>query len=279
VKHLGAILLLFIGVALRARDFNGEFAVVMVDARSEAKLGPFPYDRSLMARAVESCARYKAKAVVFKFFFDQPKSVSGDSAFSEAIAKMPVALQARLEPTEGTSQALPAKFGFSERGLATATSGDRGWIPLPTLLEHASAVGFVDFGSEAIPMVEEYRGVAYKSLVLCCLELAVGAQAHTKPGERIYIGKSYLPVDALNVYRADLARLEPVNIISFAQLLDGEVRREDIEGRVVIVGMDSARMPTLSTRFGTMGIHRFFVQCLAASFRTLMANQSKDPTP
>jgi len=250
----------------------------MVDDVTEAKLGPFPYDRALMARAVEACARDNAKAAVFKFFFDQPRSAAGDTAFGEAMATLPVALQARLETSEGTDRSIPTRFGFGQQGLATATSGDRGWIPLPALLEHASAVGFVDFNNAAIPLVEEFRGVSYKSLVVCCLELAVNAHAYAGTGDRIYIGRGYLPVDALNVYRPDLGRLEPLKMISFARLLDGEAKREDIEGRVVIIGLGSAKAPTLSTQHGVMGIHRFFVQCLAASYRTLMANQPPEPT-
>jgi CHASE2 domain-containing sensor protein len=273
VRIFAAIFVMGFAAALKADEFAERFAVVMIDDESEAKLGPFPYDRWLMAQAVNACAHCNARAVVLKFFFDQPKSAAGDDALCKAIATIPVALQARLDSKEGTAEAIPEKFSFGQPNLLTAIGGNRGWIPLPALLETASAVGFVDFDSSEIPLVEEYRGVSYKSLVICCLELAFGAQAHIGTSDRIYVGPGFIPVDRLNVYRADMARLEPLKIISFARLLGGEVKREEIEGRVVIIGLDSTPIPTILTEHGRMGIHRFFVQCLAASFRTLMANQ------
>ena len=279
MKIFVAIFLLGLAAALRADEFADKFAVVMIDNESEAKLGPFPYDRALMAKAIEASAKGGAKAVVFKFFFDQPRTSVGDAALCAAMHILPVVLQARLDGNEGTAQEIPPRFELGPSRLATPVRGERGWIPLPTLLEAASAVGFVDFNSPKIPLVEEYRGVPYRSLILCCLELAVGAQASVEEGNRIEIGNGFIPVNAMDIYEADLTHLEPLKIISFDRLLAGVVERNAIEGRVVIIGLDSAPIPTLLTEHGKMGVHRFFVQCLAASYQTLRANQSKDPAP
>jgi CHASE2 domain len=279
VKIFVAVILFGLAAALRADEFAEKFAVVMIDDESEAKLGPFPYDRGLMAKAIEASAKGGAKAVVFKFFFDQPKTSSGDAALCAAMHSLPVVLQARLDDSEGTAQEIPLRFELGPNRLATPVRGDRGWIPLPTLLDAARAVGFVDFNSLKIPLVEEYRGAPYRSLILCCLELAVGAQARVVEGNRVEIGKGFIPVNAMDIYEADLTHLEPLKIISFESLLAGVVERNAIEGRVVIIGLDSAPIPSLLTEHGKMGVHRFFVQCLAASYQTLKANQSKDPTP
>jgi len=133
-------------------------------------------------------------------------------------------------------------------------------------------VGFVDFDGPVIPLVEEYRGAAYKSLVICCLELATGAQARVEPG-KIFVSKGWLPVDEVNIFRSELGPREPWQPISFASLLAGEVKPEAIAGRVVIIGWDSKRTDTLPTKSGPMGIHRLFWECLALTHRQVNVSQ------
>jgi CHASE2 domain-containing sensor protein len=70
VRIFAATFLFGFTAFLRGDEFADKFAIVMVDDQSEAKLGPFPYDRALYAKAAEVCANDGAKAVVFKFFFD-----------------------------------------------------------------------------------------------------------------------------------------------------------------------------------------------------------------
>ncbi len=271
------IALLLLAAHARAGDFGSDFAVVMIDDATETKLGPFPYDRAIYAKAIDACARLKAKAVVLKFFFDLPKSADGDAALAAAMKKIPVALQARLEPTEGTAQSIPPRFRFGDKPLPAAERGELGWIPLPALLDSAAAVAFVDFDGPVIPLVEEYRGAPYKSLVLCCLEMTTGAQARVEPG-KIFVGQGWLPVDGKNVFHSELGQLEPLQPISFASLLAGDVKPEAVAGRVVIIGWDSQRTDTLPTKLGPMGIHRLFVQCLVLAHRQLNASQ-QPPAP
>jgi adenylate cyclase len=279
VKKTSVIFLLSFVAALKADEFADKFAIVMIDEATEVELGPFPYDRAVMAKAVDACAADGAKAVVFKFFFDQPKTAAGDSALCHSMHGIPVALQARLDADDGTEQQIPSRFELSPRGLSTAVRGERGWIPLPAMLDVAAAVGFVDFNDPRIPLVEEFRGIPYRSLILCCLELAVGAPVRVDDGKKIEVGNGYIPVDTDNVYHADLTHLESLRVISFASLLAGNVERRAIEGRVVIIGLDSAPIPSIVTEHGRMGIHRFFVQCLAACYQALRANQSPEPQP
>jgi hypothetical protein len=268
-----AILVLATAAFLKADDFASHFAVVMIDDETEAKLGSFPYDRAIIAKAVDACAHAGAKAVVLKFFYDQPKSEAGDAALCDAMTRIPVALQVRLENSEGRPLPIPARFRFSKAHLPTAVRGDLGWIPLSSLMDAAATIGFVDFDSPAIPLVEEYRGVGYRSLILCCLELAMDAQATAEP-DRIRIGRGFLPVSSLNAFHADLGQLESIKVISFMQLLSGGVTESEIKNRVVVIGLDSAKTPTLETEHGRMKVHRFFIQCLAASYRAWRANQA-----
>lgn len=203
MKRLFALILL--GIVSNARaDFASDFAVVMIDDKTEAQLGPFPYDRSVYAKAIEACARYKAKAVVLKFFFDQAKSAEGDTALRDAMKTIPVVLQARLEETDATALRIPDKFQFGSEKPATTIQGDRGWIPLPLLMDAATDVGFVDFADANIPLVEAYQRKPYKSLVLCCLEQLTGKLSRADGHGRIFVGDDYLPVDDANTYHGML---------------------------------------------------------------------------
>jgi adenylate cyclase len=268
--------LLLVTGAGRAADFQSTFAVVMIDEATEAKLGPFPYDRAEIAKAVEACARGHAKAVVLKFFLDQPKSAAGDDALATAMRKIPVLLQARIESAEGTPTELPARFRYAGDASA-AVGGQRGWIPLPVFLAEADGVGFVDFDRPDIPLIEEYRQAPCKSLVLCCLEQATGATAHVTGKNRIELGDLFLSVDQRNMHHASLDPMEDLNIISFVSLIEGNVPASEIAGRVVIIGFDSTKTPVLATPYGPMKIHRFFVQCLAATWRELSLTSPQTP--
>lgn len=279
MKICATALFLAFATCAHAGEFSSAFAVVMIDDATESAIGPFPYDRSVMAKAVDQCAKAKAKAVALKFFFDQPKSAAGDLALVGSMKKIPVLIQARLEDIEGTTQPIPKRFRFAETRVPVAVSGDKGWIPLPSFMDAAADLGFVDFASITIPLVEEYQGAAYKSFIVCCLELAAGGPAHIGPGSRVRIGSGSLPVNESNAYTATLKDLEPIKPISFARLLSGEVNPDELAGRVVIIGWDSSQTPTLPTPNGPVPIHRFFVQCLSDCYRTLQLNSKTGTTP
>ena len=60
------------------------FVPIFIDARSDARLGPFPYDRAVYANALMAFEKLGAKGVVLKFFIDQPKG-NGDDALAMAM--------------------------------------------------------------------------------------------------------------------------------------------------------------------------------------------------
>src|SRR3954469_13721270 len=82
--------------------FDESFAFVFIDPRTEAELKGPPFDRSVYARAVDRCRELGAKGVLIKLFLDREHSASGDEALATAMGKLPVLLQARLEPETGT---------------------------------------------------------------------------------------------------------------------------------------------------------------------------------
>src|SRR5689334_20798336 len=86
------------------------FAVVLIDRATERALGEFPYDRAVYARGIEALGRARVRGVVLKFFIDRAKTAEGDAALAEAMRKMKLVLQARLDAAEARPNALPERF-------------------------------------------------------------------------------------------------------------------------------------------------------------------------
>jgi hypothetical protein len=93
-----------------------------------------------------------ARAVIFKFFFDLPKTPSEDKP-NPAEMRFPISLAA-----------VPSRI----------MKGRRGWLPLPGFSAAAYGLGFVNLRQpDSIPMVVEYDGKVYRSLWLVALQLAL----------------------------------------------------------------------------------------------------------
>ena len=273
MRPLILFLLLLSADIARAGEFAADFAVVMIDDATEAKIGPYPYDRAVYAQGIEACARLKAKAVVLKFFFDTARSTTGDAALAAAIKHLPVAAEAALTvPEEANQRSIPARYRISDQLLPALMSDDRGWIPIPGVLDAATTLGFVNLDAKTIPLVENYQGASYQSLIVCCLELAAGTTARFESGQRVIIGKGWLPVDQRNVFHGDYGAAEPIKLLSCAKLLANEIPADEIAGRVVILGLDSVHADLIKTDQGLITVHRLFLQALVVANRQLNAS-------
>lgn len=259
------LMLMLLSTAAFAKDFSNDFAVVFIDQASEARFGSFPFDRSIIAQAIERSANAGAKGVVLKFFFNQHRSPSGDAALAKALSRLPVALQARIDDTEKAANPLPERFSLADRAVKSGVAGNAGWIPLAQFSEQAADVCFVDFASSPIPLIETYQNKPVKSLVLCAAELALGTKAAIRSSQAIFIGKSEIRVDAINRISVQFAPDRPIATLPFNDLFDGKLSPTKLKNKVVIIGYDGTSIP----RIGGVGIHRLFVQNLRAFYEAL----------
>lgn len=252
------------GEAVKKQVVEGEhrqqpFAVVFIDERTEKALGPFPYDRAVLARGINRIAELKARAVILKFFIDRPKS--GDRALADALKRVKVVLQARLDDDEKMPNLLPDKFTLvnlaTDRSPLLSAGG--GWIPLPALSEVAHDVGFIDsIRLDRVTMVERYRGAAVKSLYTCALELAFEEKAEVVPGKFVKIGQRKLVLGELSQVPIEFPEQDKLEYFSFVDLLNGKVPAEAIKDRVVILGYDGAKMEASKIPAGEVKGHRVF---------------------
>jgi CHASE2 domain-containing sensor protein len=250
-------------------SFRDDFAVVLIDAASEARFGPFPFDRAVLARAIRKAGDVGAKGVVMKFFFDQSKEEAGDLALASALTNLPVLLQACLDEKEAHPNPLPDRFTFPGIQAQTEVSGQSGWIPLPLFSAQARDVGFVDFGSVQVPLLETYQSRTVKSLVVCCIELATGTRAVVSANGWMMFGANGLHMDGRLCVTAKLPAKDDLAYIPFDEFLAGGMPASRFKGKVVIIGYDGPHIPSISTSIGPVSTHRFFVYVLQSIYEQI----------
>jgi CHASE2 domain-containing sensor protein len=248
----------------RAASFDQDFAVVFIDQKTEAKYGAIPLSRVVLANGIDAIAKAGAKGLVVKFFLDQSKGVKEDQGLANSISKIPTVLQARIDDSERTPNSLSERFTMAGR-FNVAVSGSSGWIPLPIFAQHAADLGFVDFNSTRVPMVEQYQSHTVKSLVLCALELVAGKKAKVSNGKKIEIGSRIFKTDGQNQIDARLIAPGLIHYVSFNDLIDGSAN-EKLRNKVVILAYDGPNIVKASTSLGVMGAHRYFVNILRSIY-------------
>ncbi len=246
-------LAMFLPLALigcTAAQAESAFAPVFIDARTEARLGPFPYDRAVTAKALIAFEKLGAKGVVVKFFFDQPKG-AGDDALADTMTKLPVVLQARCDDTEAKPNPLDARFSAAVTSqMLFGAACKAGWIPLPKLQKPAADVCFIDQPvAEVVPLLERYQDRAVKSLYGCALAMA------SKP----------LPAgDRSGSLKVDLRKSPRYDVISLVDVLEGKVDRARIAGKVVVFGYEGKLAAMFDTAIGRLSAHHGFMANLLA---------------
>jgi hypothetical protein len=127
-------------------------------------------------------------------------------------------------------------------------------------------VGFVDFNSTQVPLLEAYQSRTVKSLVVCCIELATGKSAVTGPDGNMKFGTNELRLDAQCCVTAKLPAKNDLAYIPFHQFLAGETPASQINGKVVILGYDGPNAQSFATAIGQVKAHRLFVYDLQSIY-------------
>jgi diguanylate cyclase (GGDEF)-like protein/PAS domain S-box-containing protein len=105
------------------RDASGDIVLVAIDPASIAKIGVWPWPRTMHAELIERLENAGASEIVFDVDFSSASTPDADQAFEEALRKA------------GGSVVLPAFKQFAqERSGTTAIHVDR---PLPRFARHA----------------------------------------------------------------------------------------------------------------------------------------------
>jgi hypothetical protein len=265
--------------AFAGEPLKSPFAAVFVDDATEKEMGAFPYDRSKYAEVISALREAKAKAVIIKYFLDQPKPGAGDDKLSAEIKKIPVLLQARIDPAQPKPNSLPVSFGCGSQVKSdnqNIFSGLSGWIPSEKFSEGCAGVGFVDIASKNnilnIPMVLKYKDTVFPSLELAALEMAFGIPAQITLGDKVTLAGHSLPVDASSQVLAKLPAQNQMDFISFVDVIKGNFDKKRVADKIVILGFDAKETPVLATPLGLLRIHRLFYYSVVSLYEQLEAN-------
>jgi adenylate cyclase len=299
-------------LAPRAYDPELPVRVVDIDEASLAEIGQWPWPRTVMRDLVDRLGEAGASAIAFDVLFAEadrtsieevaknlppeqaaavlnaaPAAKSNDTAFAEAIARLPVVTSATLTGT--TSPPPPVKAGFAIAGddprpfianFAGSTSN------LPAIDAAASGIGSINWVPDRDQVVRRV-GLVYRvgdqfvpALAPEALRVAQGASTYvlrasnasgqTGLGQEtglnaIRIGAVEVPVESDGSVRIDFRYSEPDAFLSAAKVLSRSIPRAEIEGRIVLIGSSAPglldlRATPLNTSISGVEVHAQIIE-------------------
>lgn len=156
----------------------------------------------------------------------------------------------------------PLNLALLSRGKAAGGQGffsARGVIcNIPILSQAVRASGFFNATADRdgvlrrVPLVIEYEGRHYPSLALAAIMSARGdRQMHLEDGlagRFLVVGQNRIPIDAMgNLLLRYRGGARTFRYIPAADILDGRVGREELDGKIVIIGTTAAGLQEIRT--------------------------------
>ncbi|QRG08213.1 adenylate/guanylate cyclase domain-containing protein [Xanthobacter dioxanivorans] len=190
-----------------------------------------------------------------------------DARFAGVLAASPSVLGAVLTDAQtGTKAggAYPAKWGLASAGddpLAFVPRFSGAVAPLPVLAEAAKGIGALNWLPDRdqvvrrVPLLLGLEGKLVPGLGAEALRVAQGASTYvvrasnasgdagfgTRSGiTAVKIGALDVPTDAMGEVRVRFSPTDPRRFLSAAAVLDGTVARDEVEGRIILVGTSAA---------------------------------------
>ncbi|MEZ5729984.1 MAG: adenylate/guanylate cyclase domain-containing protein [Burkholderiaceae bacterium] len=252
------------GIKLVTAPRDDAVVIVDIDEHSLAREGRWPWDRARIAEMVrrlvdDGGARVVGFDVVFA---ERTRDPAADEVLASILRDRPVVLgyyfssdrgghvQGRLPRPAFSSNALPP-------GMTVASWNGYG-ANLPILMDAAAGVGFfnpaldVDGIVRTLPLMAEYRGQIYESLVLRMLRVYLGSATMTLDRDEMRVsgerGSVVLPVSRGLTALVPFAGQwrgpgDSFRYVSAAAVLAGEVDASVFKDRIVLIG---ASAPGLS---------------------------------
>ena len=212
--------------------------VVDIDESSTASLGPWPWPRSRVADLVETLlADYGVRGVALDILFSDAADAEGDARLAALASHGPVVLAQAFDFQAGRPQ--PLRQGQLLAGLPAPQDASAvpatGYIANHAGLAQAANVGNIGFIPDPdgvlrrIPLWTAWDGKLYPSLALTLVNCCSGA-APLAPDA--WTGSPTLRVG----YERDWTAY---TVVTAAEVLRREYVREDLAGRLVVIGSSS----------------------------------------
>lgn len=212
--------------------------VVDIDESSTARLGPWPWPRSRVADLVETLlADYGVRGVALDILFPDAADPEGDARLAALASHGPVVLAQAFDYQAGRPQ--PLRQGQLLAGLPAPQDASAvpatGYIANHAGLARAANVGNIGFIPDPdgvlrrIPLWTAWDGKLYPSLALALTNCCSG-NAPMTPDAR-----TGLPTLRVGFERDWTA----YTVVTAAEVLRREYVREDLAGRLVVIGSSS----------------------------------------
>ena len=225
--------------------------IAAIDEWSISRLGRWPWSRDKFASLVKRLSDYGASVIAFDVIFSEPEI--NDSSLAESIDSagcviLPVVFffeegESACDPLFNSSLLVKNPEMFSRYAPASAK---KVLCPVPNIAKSASGFGHINLFPDPDGVIrKEALYMEYKGYLIPCLSIKTAASYLGIPDEKIiidatkgvYLGKRYIPTDPhgrilIHYYGTN----ESFKYISIVDILDGKVKKEEIEEKIVLIG-------------------------------------------
>lgn len=210
--------------------------IVAIDDAIVKLAGTYPLPRATLAGVVEAIARLDPKVIAIDLLLLDKGPAEGDAALAKALAARPSVLAAAAVFSDAAQPTV--EDGGPLAGLPKA---GRFLLPLPAFAEHAEVgIANVVTGQTGtpllVPMLFRTLDTIELSFPLRVASIASGEKLTIEP-ERLRFGDR--PIQTSSDYALPISYYGPrhtIHTISAADLLDGTIDRDAIQGRIVVLG-------------------------------------------
>jgi adenylate cyclase len=201
------------------------------------KLGStYPLPRSEIAKIVEAIARLEPKVIAIDLLLVDKGAAEGDAALAKSLAARPAVLAAAAVFSDVLQPSAQ-----SDDPLGDLPTADRFLLPLPALAGQAEVgIANVTTGQTgtpmSVPMLFRTRDKIELSFPLRVATVAIGEPLTIEPGRLLFGNR---PVAMASNYALPLSYYGPrrtIRTVSAASVIAGQVEREAIAGRIVVLG-------------------------------------------
>jgi adenylate cyclase len=211
--------------------------IVAIDDEVARRQGSYPLARRDLVRIVDAIAQFEPRVIAVDLLLVDHGQDGSDEALARAFGKRPTAIAAAAI----FAQAKQSIAAADDDPLGRLPRAEKFLLPLKIFADHA-AVGVVNMITDqsgtprAVPMLFRASDGIEMSLPLRVAALATGTDPTVEPNRLVLAGRS-IPTDIDHVLPlAFYGHRGTIRTISAASVLDGELAREAIQGRIVVIG-------------------------------------------
>lgn len=228
--------------------------IASIDEKSIKRVGKWTWSRDKIAELIKRLNNAGAEIIVFDIIFSEPERndpVLGRAMKEAGNVILPVVFDFNEEASSHSDEFLintsfqsienPEMFNkYSPIRAKTVL------MPVYELIKEAMSLGHIntfpdrDGTHRWETLIMEYNGYLYPSITLRAAALYLGVpneKVIIKATEGIQMGKRFIPTDrwgrALTNYYGDNYTF---NHISISDILDGNVRHKELDGKIVLIG-------------------------------------------